>query len=109
MLLVALVTLAGCAQTLPMHPVPPPVYDTPALVVNPPPRTLYRYVGRVRGVARTGDFVEAARAANDDLRWKAHLLGADLVRIDYVGVPREHAHGRQVLLAGRAYKEIPHP
>ncbi|HXU74037.1 MAG TPA: hypothetical protein VN947_32175 [Polyangia bacterium] len=108
-ILCVLAALAGCAHQAPPRLPPPPVFDTPALVFNPPPRALYRFVGRVRGIARTSDFVAAARDANDDLRWKAHLLGADLVRIDYVGVPREHGRGAQVLLAGRAYKAIPHP
>jgi hypothetical protein len=97
----------GCAHT-PLAP--PPVaksFDTPQLTVNPPPPTLYRYVGRVRGVARTTDLVAAARAANDDLRWKAHAMGADVVHIDYVAVPPEHARPmRRVLLSGRAYKAI---
>ena len=97
----------GCAHT---PPAPPPVaksFDTPELTVNPPPPTLYRYVGRVRGVANTTDLVAAARAANDDLRWKAHAMGADVVHIDYVAVPPEHARPmRRVLLSGRAYKAI---
>jgi hypothetical protein len=100
----------GCAHTppAPAH-LAPKSHDTPELTVNPPPQTLYRYVGRVRGVARTTDLVSAARAANDDLRWKAHALGADLVHIDYVAVPPEHARPmRRVLLSGRAYKAI-HP
>jgi len=89
--------------------VAPQALDTPQLVVSPPPRTLYRYVGRVEGVARSPDLVQAARAARDDLRWKAHVLGADVVRIDYVAPPPEHASpGRRVLLAGRAYKAIVH-
>lgn len=84
--------------------------DTPALWTDPPPRTLYRYIGRVQGVAATNDFVAAARAATDDLRWKAHELGADVVRIDYVAVPPEHGRpARRVLLAGAAYKAIAHP
>lgn len=83
--------------------------ETPLLVVNPPPHTLYRYIGRVRGVARSSDLVSAASAANDDLRWKAHALGADVVRIDYVAAPPEHGRPRsRVLLAGRAYKAIQH-
>jgi hypothetical protein len=104
------VAAAGCAHA----PARPPArarrsIETPQLVVNPPPRTLYRFVGRVAGVARTGDLVEAARVANDDLRWKAHVLGADVVRIDYVAAPPEHGHDRRrVLLAGRAYKAISH-
>jgi hypothetical protein len=83
--------------------------DTPQLVVSPPPRTLYRYVGRVEGVACSPDLVQAARVAQDDLRWKAHVRGADVVRIDYVAVPPDHASARpRVLLAGRAYKAIDH-
>jgi hypothetical protein len=84
--------------------------DTPQLVASLPPRSLYRYVGRVEGMASSPDLVQAARAAHDDLRWKAHVRGADVVRIDYVAAPPEHARAhRRVLLAGRAYKAIDHP
>jgi hypothetical protein len=84
--------------------------DTPMLVTNPPPRTLYKFVGRVQGVARSSDLVAAARAARDDLRWKAHSLGADVVRIDFVAAPPYHGGARSmVLLAGSAYKAIAHP
>lgn len=109
--LASLLWVAGCAHApaITTRPVPR-VADTPQLVANPPPRTLYRYVGRVEGVARSPDLVEAARTANDDLRWKAHVLGADVVRIDYVAAPPEHGRRRtRVLLAGRAYKAIEHP
>ena len=104
--LLLLATL-GCAHAPPPPPHVEKSYDTPELTVNPPPPTLYRYVGRVRGVTRSTDLVAAARAAQDDLRWKAHALGADVVHIDYVAVPPEHARPmRRVLLSGRAYKAI---
>ena len=108
--LLLLLSCFGCAHGADATArVVPRVYDTPALMTNPPPHTLYRYVGRVRGVAHSNDFVAAARDANDDLRWKAHALGADVVRIDYVAVPPEHGAKRtRVLLAGRAYRAI-HP
>ena len=107
----ALLLLAAACTHAPPPVVPAPqALDTPQLVVSPPPRTLYRYVGRVEGVARSPDLVQAARAARDDLRWKAHVLGADVVRIDYVAPPPEHASSRRrVLMAGRAYKAIDHP
>lgn len=108
-ILACLLLAAGCSHAPPpqARTALPRVYDSPQLVTNPPPHTLYRYVGRVRGVANTNDLVAAARDANDDLRWKAHAIGADVVRIDYVAVPPDHgrAHPR-VLLAGRAYKAI---
>jgi hypothetical protein len=105
-----LLLAAACTHAAPPVAVAPQALDTPQLVVSPPPRTLYRYVGRVEGVARSPDLVQAARAARDDLRWKAHVLGADVVRIDYVAPPPEHASaGRRVLLTGRAYKAIEHP
>ena len=48
----ALCVLAvGCAHAPAPVAAAPPVHDTPELVVSPPPRTLYRYVGRVEGVA----------------------------------------------------------
>lgn len=107
----ALSLLAPACASAPPPVVPAPhALDTPQLVASPPPRTLYRYVGRVEGVARSPDLVQAARVAQDDLRWKAHVLGADVVRIDYVAAPPEHAGARpRVLLAGRAYKAIAHP
>jgi hypothetical protein len=111
LLLPILMTL-GCAHAPSAHERATALraVDTPALWASPPPRTLYRFVGRVHGVARSTDLVDAARAASDDLRWKAHSLGADVVRIDFVAVPPEH--GRvwpRVLLAGAAYKAIAHP
>jgi hypothetical protein len=105
-----LLLAAACTHAPPPVAVAPEALDTPQLVVSPPPRALYRYIGRVEGVARSPDLVQAARAARDDLRWKAHVLGADVVRIDYVAPPPEHASsGRRVLMAGRAYKAIEHP
>jgi hypothetical protein len=109
--LAVVLTAVGCAHGTPAAVTrAPAAVDTPQLVINPPPRTLYRYVGRVRGVARAVDLVQAARVANADLRWKAHTLGADVVRIDYVAAPPEHGRPRaRVLLAGGAYKAIAHP
>ena len=102
---------AGCAHAPALARVPAPcAVDTPALWASRPPPTLYRFVGRVRGIARSTDSVTAARVAKDDLRWKAHELGADVVRIDFVAAPPEHGPRRpRVLLAGAAYKAIPHP
>lgn len=101
--------VVGCSHAPPPPVVTARVLDTPELVVSPPPHTLYRYIGRVAGVASSVDLVQAARVAQDDLRWKAHVRGADVVRIDYVAAPPEHASARpRVLLAGRAYKAIDH-
>ena len=107
-----LLCCAACAHdpNVVARVVAPRALDTPALWTDPPPRSLYRFVGRVQGVAATTDFVAAARAATDDLRWKAHELGADVVRIDYVAAPPDHGRPRpRVLLAGSAYRAIPHP
>lgn len=109
--MVSLLFAAGCAHapSAISAPTAAGAIDSPMLVSSPPPRTLYRFVGRVQGVARTSDLVTAARAANGDLRWKAHTLGADVVRIDYVAAPSDRGGiRRQVLLAGRAYKAIVH-
>jgi hypothetical protein len=109
-LLLVCALVAGCMHSSAPAVVAPRALDTPQLVENSPPRTLYRYIGRVQGVARSPDPVEAARTARDDLRWKAYVLGADLVRIDYVAAPPDGAHARRrVLIAGRAYKAIAHP
>ncbi len=54
--LASLLSVAGCAHApaIATRPVPR-IADTPQLVVNPPPRTLYRYVGRVEGVRMSGE------------------------------------------------------
>ena len=73
------------------------------LVSKAPSRERYVFVGNVRVVARDGEFVEAARAADEKLREKARQLGADVVQIDVVS-PNESAH--LITLAGRAYRSV---
>jgi hypothetical protein len=71
------------------------------LVTKAPSRERYVFVGKVRVVAHDGEFVEAARAADEKLREKARKLGADVVQIDVVS-PNDRAH--LITLAGRAYR-----
>ena len=76
------------------------------IVSHRPSPQKYRLVGRVEARATTADIVDAAIAADADLRRQAKKLGADVVRIDVIAPPGEKAgaHSR-VILAGRAYKK----
>jgi hypothetical protein len=76
------------------------------IVARKPSPQRYRYVGRVEARATTADIVDAAIAADADLRRQARALGADVVKIDVVTPPGEHARAHsRVILAGRAYKK----
>lgn len=76
------------------------------IVAHKPSAQKYHFVGRVEARAATADFVDAAIAADADLRRQAKKLGADVVKIDVIAPPSDHAgaHSR-VILAGRAYKK----
>ncbi len=76
------------------------------IVVKKPSAQKYHFVGRVEARATTGDIVDAAIAADADLRRQAKALGADVVKIDIITPPSDHPskHSR-VILAGRAYKK----
>jgi hypothetical protein len=76
------------------------------IVAHKPPAQKYHFVGRVEARATTVDIVDAAIAADADLRRQAKKLGADVVKIDVITPPSDHAsaHSR-VILAGRAYKK----
>ena len=76
------------------------------IVAHKPSSQKYHFVGRVEARATTVDIVDAAIAADADLRRQAKALGADVVKIDVITPPSEHAgpHSR-VILAGRAYKK----
>jgi hypothetical protein len=76
------------------------------IVAKKPSLQKYHFVGRVEARATTGDIVDAAIAADADLRRQAKKLGADVVKIDIIAPPSERAgaHSR-VILAGRAYKK----
>jgi hypothetical protein len=76
------------------------------LVSKSPDPAKYVFVGRVDGVTPKTELVEAARAAQQDLRVKAAALGADVVKIDVLREPAQAIHHKGVLLAGRAYKLI---
>ena len=76
------------------------------IVAHKPSSQKYHFVGRVAARATTADIVDAALAADADLRRQAKALGADVVKIDVITPPGEgaRAHSR-VILAGRAYKK----
>ena len=76
------------------------------IVGRKPSAQKYHFVGRVEARATTADIVDAAIAADADLRRQAKKLGADVVKIDVITPPSDHAsaHSR-VILAGRAYKK----
>jgi hypothetical protein len=76
------------------------------IVAHRPSAQKYHFVGRVEARATTVDIVDAAIAADADLRRQAKKLGADVVKIDVITPPSDHAsaHSR-VILAGRAYKK----
>jgi len=108
--------LSGCAHEaqhfkgaqveITVHPWKPTVKtpDTVKLVSKTPDPARYVFLGRVNGVTPKTELVEAAKAAQQDLREKAAALGADLVKIDVLRAPTEGLHHKGVLLAGRAYK-----
>lgn len=76
------------------------------IVAHKPSPQKYKFVGRIEARASTGDIVDAAIAADADLRRQAKALGADVVKLDVIAPPadRPSKHGR-VILAGRAYKK----
>ena len=76
------------------------------IVARTPSAQKYHFVGRVSARAATGDIVDAALAADADLRRQAKALGADVIKIDVITPPsdRPSKHSR-VILAGRAYKK----
>jgi len=79
---------------------------TVKIVSHRPSAQRYHFVGRVEARAVTGDFVDAAIAADADLRRQAKALGADVVKIDVIAPPADHARARsRIILAGRAYKK----
>ena len=80
--------------------------ETVKIVAKKPSPQKYHFVGRVEARATTGDIVDAAIAADADLRRQAKALGADVIKIDVIAPPSEHSgkHSR-VVLAGRAYKK----
>ena len=76
------------------------------IVAHKPSAQKYHFVGRVEARATTGDIVDAAIAADADLRRQAKKLGADVVKIDVITPPADHASAHpRVILAGRAYKK----
>jgi hypothetical protein len=120
-LLVAVAALWAACASAPKRPPHPPEEDDSAdlrtappspersrhsirLVTKEPPANQYRCLGKIDGVADVSDWVEASKHARVDLWQKASALGADLVKIDRVVVPAEGAHGKLVLLTGRAYR-----
>lgn len=76
------------------------------IVAHKPSPQRYHFVGRVEARATTADIVDAAIAADADLRRQAKKLGADVVKIDVIAPPADHARAKsRIILAGRAYKK----
>ncbi len=76
------------------------------LVTKMPSRERFTYVGKVRVVALdngAGEFVDAARVADEKLREKARKLGADVVKLDVVS---QNDKTHLITLAGRAYRSM---
>jgi uncharacterized protein YbjQ (UPF0145 family) len=82
------------------------VPDNVKLVSKQPDPSRYIFLGRVNGVTQKTELVDAAEAAQRDLKEKAAALGADVVKIDVLRPPNESARYKGVLLAGRAYKLV---
>lgn len=77
------------------------------IVARRPSASRYKFVGRVEATATTVNIVDAAVAADADLRRQAKALGADVVQLDTIAPPRDDARPRRrVILAGRAYKSV---
>ncbi len=75
------------------------------IVARKPSPQKYHFVGRIQARATTADIVDAAIAADADLRRQAKALGADVIKIDVIAPPSERARAHsRVILAGRAYK-----
>ena len=107
---------AGCATAAPPAPAHPGEQDdheqvqisvhmgrSVRIVGRVPASDHYAFVGRIRAVAPSQDFVRAAREVDEKLRQEAQALGADVVKID---VAQTDARRHQVLLAGRAYRRL---
>jgi hypothetical protein len=126
-ILLALSTVAGCAATPKQAARPMPkesddraVASAPAATSKPkelggasvkivshkPSAQKYKFVGRIEARSASGDIVDAAIAADADLRRQAKALGADVIKLDVIAPPSDHPgkHSR-VILAGRAYKK----
>lgn len=76
------------------------------IVAHKPSPQKYKFVGRIEARSASGDIVDAAIAADADLRRQAKALGADVIKLDVIAPPSDHPskHSR-VILAGRAYKK----
>jgi hypothetical protein len=80
--------------------------DAVKIVAHRPSAKQYKFAGRVEVRATTADIVDAALAADADLRRQAKALGADVIKLDVIAPPSDRARPRnRVILAGRAYKK----
>lgn len=76
------------------------------IVAHKPSPQKYKFVGRIEARSASGDIVDAAIAADADLRRQAKALGADVVKLDVIAPPSDRPSKRsRVILAGRAYKK----
>jgi len=78
------------------------------LITKEPPKERWELAGKITGESASDDTVEAAVTAENDLKNKAALLGASLVKIDQVSPPGDKGRrGKQVVFMARAYRERP--
>jgi hypothetical protein len=77
------------------------------LVAKEPAKDQWEMVGKIQGEADTDDTLRAGALAEQDLKNKASLLGAALVKIDQVTPPADKGkRGKVVVFTARAYRAI---
>lgn len=91
-------------------PPPPPRSAASAavkLVSKEPAKDRWEMVGKIQGEADTDDTLRAGELAEQDLKNKAVLLGAALVKIDQITPTADKGkRGKVVVFTARAYRAI---
>jgi len=76
------------------------------LVSREPSKERWELIGKIEGTSPSDDTLRAGALAEKDLRRKAALLGAALVKIDQVTPPGDTGRrGRVVVFTARAFRE----
>jgi hypothetical protein len=77
------------------------------LVAKEPAKDRWEMVGKIQGEADSDDTLLAGALAEKDLKNKAALLGAALVKIDQITPPADKGKkGKFVVFTARAYRAI---
>jgi uncharacterized NAD(P)/FAD-binding protein YdhS len=77
------------------------------LVAREPAKDRWEMVGKIEGEAPNDDTIGAGALAQQDLKRKAALLGAGLVKIDHVTPPADRGkRGKVVVFTARAYRAL---